>query len=227
SLQRTQIQPPYFQAPHTAPLPPETYTYLIHALLSLQGSAYPLPAPTYPPLPNYNFPWPLDTVPQISSAPIAGPSSFYPTNPPILFPPHVVPPSPGASPTTPSTAQDPEEMEEATSVTEDKRRRNTAASARFRVKKKLKTLSLERTVGDLTGRADELEREANDLRRENAWLKEIVLLKGRNIAALNFGSQASAPDRRHDQDEKDNRTHAESESESTVNRGRKGKAKES
>jgi hypothetical protein len=41
------------------------------------------------------------------------------------------------------------------------------------------TLDLERTISDLTGRADELEREAADLRRENGWLKEIVMLKGR------------------------------------------------
>jgi hypothetical protein len=73
---------------------------------------------------------------------------------------------------------------------EDKRTRNTAASgaisvlepkgielkipspsARFRIKKKQKTLALERTVSDLTGRAEDLEREAADLRRENGWLK--------------------------------------------------------
>jgi len=62
-------------------------------------------------------------------------------------------------------------------VAEEKRRRNTAASARFRVKKKLKSLNLERTVSDLSGRVDELEQEAADLRRENGWLKEIVTLK--------------------------------------------------
>ncbi|KAI0257340.1 hypothetical protein BJV78DRAFT_28720 [Lactifluus subvellereus] len=49
--------------------------------------------------------------------------------------------------------------------------------ARFRVKKKLQTHNLERTVSDLTGRIDELEQEASDLRRENTWLKEIVVLK--------------------------------------------------
>ncbi|KAI9059677.1 hypothetical protein FKP32DRAFT_1554501, partial [Trametes sanguinea] len=57
---------------------------------------------------------------------------------------------------------------------EDKRRRNTAASARFRIKKKLWTLNLERTISDLSGRVEELEREASELRRENGWLKEIV-----------------------------------------------------
>ena len=56
-------------------------------------------------------------------------------------------------------------------------------TARFRVKKKHRTIALERAVSDLTGRAEELEREVGDLRRENGWLKEIVVLKGgQNIA---------------------------------------------
>lgn len=38
---------------------------------------------------------------------------------------------------------------------------------------------------ELTGRAEELEREASDLRRENGWLKEIVMLKGTRFAANN------------------------------------------
>jgi hypothetical protein len=53
--------------------------------------------------------------------------------------------------------------------------------ARFRVKKKVKTLNLERTVSDLSGRVDELEQEASDLRRENSWLKEIVVLKSNRV----------------------------------------------
>lgn len=58
-------------------------------------------------------------------------------------------------------------------------------AARFRVKKKQKTIALERTVSDLTGRAEELEREVGDLRQENGWLKEIVVLKGRQNVANN------------------------------------------
>ncbi|KAF5374902.1 hypothetical protein D9758_000482 [Tetrapyrgos nigripes] len=69
-------------------------------------------------------------------------------------------------------------------ITEDKRRRNTVASARFRIKKKQRHMNLERTVSDLTGRAEELEREVADLRRENGWLKEIVMLKGSRLAGL-------------------------------------------
>jgi hypothetical protein len=62
---------------------------------------------------------------------------------------------------------------------EEKRQRNTEASTRFRMKKKLKTLNIQRLVADLTGRAEELEKEAEELRKENGWLKEIVALKGR------------------------------------------------
>ncbi|KAF9517581.1 hypothetical protein BS47DRAFT_1277482, partial [Hydnum rufescens UP504] len=58
---------------------------------------------------------------------------------------------------------------------EDKRRRNTAASARFRIKKKQRVLNLERSIADLEGRAEDLEKEAVELRRENGWLKEMVI----------------------------------------------------
>lgn len=44
-------------------------------------------------------------------------------------------------------------------------------------------------MSDLTGRADELEREASDLRRENGWLKEIVMLKGSRLAGLDVSPQ--------------------------------------
>lgn len=48
-------------------------------------------------------------------------------------------------------------------------------------------MHLERTVGELTTRTEELEKEAGDLRRENGWLKEIVLLKSQHFGpSLNF-----------------------------------------
>lgn len=92
---------------------------------------------------------------------------------------------------------------ERTAIAEDKRRRNTEASgtskhplqrnraptihtARFRAKRKHKTIVLERSVSDLTGRAEELEREAADLRKENRWLKEIVMMKGTQFVANKF-----------------------------------------
>jgi basic region leucine zipper protein len=69
--------------------------------------------------------------------------------------------------------------------------------ARFRVKKKIKSHNLERTVSDLSGRVDELEQEAADLRRENGWLKEIVVLKsGGDLAGSS--QPASSQDTRGD-----------------------------
>jgi len=75
-------------------------------------------------------------------------------------------------------------------VHEDKRRRNTAASARFRIKKKHKVLSLEKSVEELEGRAEDLEREASDLRRENGWLKEMLIMKGRRNRGFDSPSKA-------------------------------------
>jgi hypothetical protein len=86
--------------------------------------------------------------------------------------------------------------EQRAAIAEEKRKRNTAASgksnqiravdlrsclspARFRNKKKSQVLTLERTISDLSSRAEDLEREAADLRRENGWLKEIIILKGK------------------------------------------------
>jgi hypothetical protein len=65
----------------------------------------------------------------------------------------------------------------ATSLTaaEDKRRRNTAASARFRLKKKEREAALEKKSKELETRVTELERECEGLRRENGWLKGLVV----------------------------------------------------
>jgi hypothetical protein len=83
-----------------------------------------------------------------------------------------------------STTDSPESyMEEPTngvtstpvSAAEDKRRRNTAASARFRLKKKEREAALEGRAKELEGRVSELERECEGLRRENGWLKGLVV----------------------------------------------------
>ncbi|KZS98633.1 hypothetical protein SISNIDRAFT_462517 [Sistotremastrum niveocremeum HHB9708] len=61
------------------------------------------------------------------------------------------------------------------SANEDKRRRNTAASARFRLKKKEREAAMEKKSKELEGRVGELERECEALRRENGWLKGLVV----------------------------------------------------
>lgn len=109
-----------FQAPPQ--LPPETYTHLIRALLSLQSSVPHDHSPTYPypTLPIHNYPWPPDT------------TSVATPYLPIPLLPHAVPQTTGYTqlppPPAASTSQDPEGTEDATSTAEDKRRRNTVAS---------------------------------------------------------------------------------------------------
>lgn len=70
---------------------------------------------------------------------------------------------------------------------EDKRRRNTAASARFRVKKKMREQALERTVKETTEKNDALEARVSHLELENHWLRGLIMEKNgtqeRNEAA--------------------------------------------
>jgi len=61
------------------------------------------------------------------------------------------------------------------SPSEDKRRRNTAASARFRLKKKEREAALEKKAKELEVKVSELEKECEGLRRENGWLKGLVV----------------------------------------------------
>ncbi|KIO32247.1 hypothetical protein M407DRAFT_35342, partial [Tulasnella calospora MUT 4182] len=58
---------------------------------------------------------------------------------------------------------------------EDKRRRNTAASARFRAKKKEREHAMESRCKNLESKVGDLERECEALRRENGWLKGLVV----------------------------------------------------
>lgn len=76
-----------------------------------------------------------------------------------------------------STANSPEidAPTNSASAAEDKRRRNTAASARFRMKKKEREAALEGKAKELEQKVSELERECEGLRRENGWLKGLVV----------------------------------------------------
>ncbi|EAT87355.2 hypothetical protein HBH56_049370 [Parastagonospora nodorum] len=60
---------------------------------------------------------------------------------------------------------------------EDKRRRNTAASARFRVKKKQREQALEQTAKEMQDKATRLEQKVQQLETENAWLKGLITEK--------------------------------------------------
>ncbi|KAL1999173.1 hypothetical protein VTN02DRAFT_4940 [Thermoascus thermophilus] len=66
---------------------------------------------------------------------------------------------------------------------EDKRRRNTAASARFRIKKKQREQALERTVREATEMNATLEARVAQLEMENRWLRNLLTEKHENVAA--------------------------------------------
>ncbi|EAU93186.2 hypothetical protein CC1G_13211 [Coprinopsis cinerea okayama7 len=169
-----------------------------------------------PPLSSLDYPWPqlapqqqhdlnqyshsMEAGAMASSASTFIPSQYHPPlsmphdspSPPASVSGSSVRSSGGGRSRSGTNTEDLTEAERA-AIAEEKRRRNTAASARFRIKKKQKTINLERSVSDLTGRAEELEREVADLRRENGWLKEIVMLKGTRFAAQRMAlNQAAA-----------------------------------
>ncbi|KAJ2730528.1 hypothetical protein IW152_005194 [Coemansia sp. BCRC 34962] len=66
-------------------------------------------------------------------------------------------------------------------ASDDKRRRNTAASARFRVKKKLKEQALERSAREMEEKAAALEKRVQELETETRWLKSLVIDKDPNL----------------------------------------------
>ncbi|OAD03295.1 basic-leucine zipper transcription factor, partial [Mucor lusitanicus CBS 277.49] len=60
-------------------------------------------------------------------------------------------------------------------IEEDKRKRNTAASARFRMKKKLREQALEQTAKEMTIKAEALEKRVIELEKEAKWLRALVV----------------------------------------------------
>lgn len=60
---------------------------------------------------------------------------------------------------------------------EDKRRRNTAASARFRIKKKQREQAMEKTTKELTEKNQVLEQRVQQLETENKWLRGLLIEK--------------------------------------------------
>ncbi|KAI7894365.1 uncharacterized protein EV154DRAFT_438186 [Mucor mucedo] len=73
-------------------------------------------------------------------------------------------------------AEDDEEEQNQT-PDEDKRRRNTAASARFRVKKKMREQAMEQSVREMTVKSDSLQDRVNNLETEIKFLRSLLLDK--------------------------------------------------
>jgi len=79
-------------------------------------------------------------------------------------------------------AEERELLENAIAIEEDKRRRNTAASARFRVKKKERVPAMQKTAQQLQDRVTDLEKEVDTLRKENGWLRGLITDRERGVA---------------------------------------------
>lgn len=83
---------------------------------------------------------------------------------------------------------------------EDKRRRNTAASARFRQKKRLREQILEKTAKEMAAKSDLLEGRVRELEMEIKWLRGLVvekdasriLLEGKSSSSSSSGSSPGA-----------------------------------
>ncbi|RUS13428.1 hypothetical protein BC937DRAFT_95350, partial [Endogone sp. FLAS-F59071] len=75
---------------------------------------------------------------------------------------------------------------------EDKRRRNTAASARFRVKKKQREQALERTAREMTTKADMLGDRVRELEMEVRWLRGLIVEKDSRLLDLTEGQSTAA-----------------------------------
>ncbi|MCJ1485677.1 hypothetical protein MMC06_005852 [Schaereria dolodes] len=88
-------------------------------------------------------------------------------------------PSPSITTTPNNTHSLPPTLEASSrfAAEEDKRRRNTAASARFRVKKKQREQALERTAKEASDRAEALEARIAQLEMENKWLRGLVVMR--------------------------------------------------
>ncbi|OXV10689.1 hypothetical protein Egran_01548 [Elaphomyces granulatus] len=130
------------------------------------------------------------TFPQVhdtSSNGVSEPTPITPQVPSTPVPAADANPAAAATPTTPagskrkqpSHSDGPKSLDEAARIAaeEDKRRRNTAASARFRIKKKQREQALERTVKEAAEKNAVLEARVSQLELENLWLKNLVTEK--------------------------------------------------
>lgn len=91
---------------------------------------------------------------------------------------------------------------------EDKRRRNTAASARFRIKKKQREQALEKSAKEMSEKVSVLESKVQQLEMENKWLKNLLVEKNegndeivtlwKEFAATRQTSDKAKPDSKQD-----------------------------
>lgn len=138
------------------------------------------PAPTVaaPPTRQILMPKPPVMNANILASLLAVPSPVIAKRPSIA-----VADAPKVAPTTTTSAakrpleDDEQKTEDGQNPDEDKRRRNTAASARFRVKKKMREQAMEQSVREMTIKSDVLQDRVNNLESEIKFLRSLLLDK--------------------------------------------------
>ncbi|KAI5360061.1 Putative basic-leucine zipper domain-containing protein [Septoria linicola] len=78
---------------------------------------------------------------------------------------------------------------------EDKRRRNTAASARFRIKKKQREQALEKQTKEMGDKLSSLEAKVQQLEMENKWLKGLITEKS-DVKTIDFAQMKKESEER-------------------------------
>jgi len=124
------------------------------------------------------FPQPSFDNPAPRLAPINTSQPLYPASSSAGSP-AAAPSSSAGTKRKADSVSSPQNIEDASRVAaeEDKRRRNTAASARFRVKKKQREQALERSAKEMSDKVSALEGRINQLETENKWLKNLITEK--------------------------------------------------
>lgn len=161
----------------------------------LNVAAPPMPLPIHTAF-HHDAPFTVPTAPLAASV-----HSQPPTPSTLAFPSPINTGKRKASSVDPMS---PECFEEASRMAaeEDKRRRNTAASARFRIKKKQREQALERSAKEMADKVSSLESKITQLEMENKWLKNLITEKNTgkkdelDISELykaKFSAAASAP----------------------------------
>ncbi|KAJ5339258.1 hypothetical protein MYU51_000947 [Penicillium brevicompactum] len=130
-------------------------------------------------VPMHNAHYPVAPAPVANQAPIQPAPISAPKVAPAPPAHSMSPPAPVIGTKRKNSAKSTESAEEAGRhmAEEDKRRRNTAASARFRVKKKQREAALEQTVKETTDKNDILEARVSQLELENHWLRGLIMEK--------------------------------------------------
>ncbi|KAI7850922.1 hypothetical protein BDC45DRAFT_572597 [Circinella umbellata] len=133
---------------------------------------------------------------KISRQPTLLPKPMNPSSPLVSTSSPLIPitPTPSSSSTNSSLLQKPirktkkrpisstmeDKNEDQIAADEDKRRRNTAASARFRIKKKMREQAMEQNVQEMKAKSDRLQNRVNELELEVKWLRNLLIEKREN-----------------------------------------------